>query len=133
MNENQCPTHSNLLWYVAGVLKDESLKQWITDHLTKCPLCTNTYKAMQKWAEEDRVVYEKVLQAPWSLIAEIFKTMETNQEGHQYAPIVERCIQEVKTNTSNKQTAIELLVKIAKEGPFIPQRHAEEFLNSLKQ
>lgn len=128
MEKEKCPTYSNLLWYVAGVLKDESMKQSITAHLTECPLCINTHQAMLKWTEEDRQVYEKVMQVPWSEILEIFKTMGTNQEGQQYAPIVERCIQEVKTGTQNNQAALELLLRIAKDGPFLPKRQAEQFL-----
>ncbi|MEK7511727.1 MAG: hypothetical protein AAB575_01805 [Patescibacteria group bacterium] len=131
MSKKRCPTYSNMLWYVAGVLNDESLKQSITAHLTKCASCVETHKVIQGWAEEDRIVYEKVMQAPWSEIPGMFKTMETNQEGHQYAPIVERCIQEVKTGTPNKQTALELLTRIAKDGPFLPRNVAEKFLSTL--
>jgi len=127
MNENQCPTHSDLLWYVAGVLKDESLKQWITDHLTKCPRCVNTHKAMQGWAEEDRKVYEEVMQAPWPEVPAMLDSADTSLKPY-HAPIVERCIQEIMTETTNREAAFDLLTRIAKTGPFLPQRRAEKFL-----
>jgi hypothetical protein len=127
MSEKQCPTHSNLLWYVAGVLKDESLKQSITDHLNKCPHCTNTHKAMLAWAEEDRKVYEEVMQAPWSEIPTMLDSADTSLKPY-HAPIVERCIQEIRTGTPNNKDALDLLLRIAKTGPLIPRKQAEQFL-----
>jgi len=124
-----CPyTYSDCLWYVAEVMKPPKRVEAFKSHLSDCPSCQDTTKAMKGWAEEDREVYEHVMKLPFPMLKSELEQSFTDDNALAASPIVARLIQEA---LGGNKSALPLLQMAAEQAPGLAGMHARTYLETI--